>query len=71
MLYSLIAGGVSCLNSGSGEGVLGAGIGTIVSGALGKIPFLSNGFGDFATGLVSEGTGDNIGKAVSKNDENN
>lgn len=59
------------MSSGSGEGVLGAGIGTIVSGALGKIPFLSNGFGDFATGLVSEGTGDNIEKAVSKNDENN
>lgn len=63
-INALISSGIAYLNSGSKSGALGAGTGTVVSGVLGKMPFLSNIFGDYATGLVSEGTSDNVGKNI-------
>lgn len=64
---SLIAMGTTYLNKGDTPGaVTGAGLGTTVSGLLGKVPFLSNIFGDYVSGLVSEGVGDNVEKANSE-----
>jgi hypothetical protein len=63
---TLIASGIAYLNSGSNSGAVGAGAGTVVSGLLGKVPFLSNIVGDFATGVTSEGTSDNIGGYMDK-----
>ncbi|EPY0179603.1 RHS repeat-associated core domain-containing protein, partial [Salmonella enterica subsp. salamae serovar 42:b:e,n,x,z15] len=63
----LIAMGTTYLNKGDTPGaVTGSGIGAVASGLLGKVPFLSNIFGDYATGLVSEGIGDNVEKANSE-----
>lgn len=59
--------GTTYLNKGDTPGaVTGSGIGAVASGLLGKVPFLSNIFGDYATGLVSEGIGDNVEKANSE-----
>jgi hypothetical protein len=67
---SLIAMGTTYLNKGDTPGaVTGAGLGTTVSGLLGKVPFLSNIFGDYVSGLVSEGVGDNVEKVNSKDDK--
>ena len=68
MTNTLIASGIAYLNSNSGAA--GAGVGTIVSGILGKIPLLSNILGDYATGLTSEGVSDNIGTYINKDDDN-
>lgn len=63
--------GVTYINKGDTPGaVTGAGIGTVASGLLGKISFLSNIFGDYVSGLVSEGVGDNVEKANSEDSEN-
>ena len=67
---TLIASGIAYLNSGSNSGAIGAGAGTIISGLLGKIPLLSNIIGDYATGLTSEGTSDNIGNFINKENDN-
>lgn len=69
MANTLIASGIAYLNS-SNSGAAGAGVGTIVSGILGKIPLLSNIVGDYATGLTSEGVSDNIGTYINKDDNN-
>ena len=67
---SLIAMGTTYLNKGATPGaVTGAGLGTTVSGLLGKVPVLSNIFGDYVSGLVSEGVGDNVEKVNSKDDK--
>lgn len=69
-INTLIASGIAYVNSGSKSGAAGAGVGTAVSGVMGKIPLLSNVFGDYAAGLISEGTSDNVGKIVSKDSTN-
>ena len=67
---TLIASGIAYLNTGSNGGAVGAGTGSFVSGLLGKIPLLSNVIGDYATGLISEGTSDNVGSSMKKDNDN-
>ncbi|WP_424589694.1 RHS repeat-associated core domain-containing protein, partial [Buttiauxella sp.] len=67
---TLIASGIAYLNSGSNSSAVGAGVGTVVSGLLGKIPLLSNIVGDYVTGITSEGTSDNVGSIINKDNGN-
>ena len=67
---TLIASGIAYLNTGSNGGAVGAGTGAYVSGLLGKIPLLSNVIGDYAAGLISEATSDNVGSSMKKDNNN-